>query len=144
MKKWFLLIMIVIMTCSQVFAYAVKVYDQWGNRIGTYRKEGENFVLYDFYDKRIENPEDLILNAPSQKTLKEYSQYLYDENMNPIGMYSTEPWHNNFRYYPRGRYAPRNFHHPSPPYIVRPPARGNPYLNQHYHHSGSFNIIKTK
>ena len=42
-------------TASQVFAYAIKIYDQWGNRIGTYKKEGENYVLYDFYDNKIDS-----------------------------------------------------------------------------------------
>ena len=133
MKKLFILIMLIILAVPETFAYAIKVYDQMGNRLGTYRKEGENFVLYDFYDKKVENPDELIKNAPNQKTLTNFSQYFYDENMNPIGSFSTGMWLNyggfrpqRIRYFP-GSYCPMNTN-----YIVRPRAKSttieyNPY-----------------
>ena len=43
-----------LLTVCETFAYSVKVYDQWGNRVGTYKKEGDNYVLYDFNDKKVE------------------------------------------------------------------------------------------
>ena len=87
MRKILALFVLLIVLCSNVYAYSIKVYDENGSRIGTYRKEGDNYVLYDFNDKKIENPSTLIQNAPSQNNLKEYSQYLYNENMYPIGTY---------------------------------------------------------
>jgi hypothetical protein len=60
MFKIFLLLLSIIIFSSQVFAYSIKVYDEYGNRVGTYRKEGDNFVLYDFHDKKVEDPSTLI------------------------------------------------------------------------------------
>ncbi|MBR1776331.1 hypothetical protein IJ750_04585 [bacterium] len=121
MKKTLLLFLISIFSSASVFAYAVKVYDEMGNRVGTYRKEGDKFVLYDFNDKKVENPETLIQNAPSQKTLTQYSQYLYDENMNPIGSFTTGFYGSNGRYYPRGFYYPKSWNpHSHGEFIVRP------------------------
>ena len=74
---------------SETFAYSIKVYDVYGNRVGTYRKEGDNYVLYDFYDKKVEDPSTLIKNAPSQKTLTQYTQTFYDESMSPIFSYTS-------------------------------------------------------
>lgn len=125
MKKLLITTAILLFTISETFAYAVKVYDEIGNRLGTYRKEGDNFVLYDFYDKKVENPEDLIKNAPTKQTLTNMSQYFYDENLTPIGSFSTGLWNNygrNYRrgygYMPYGYYNNRNHN-----YIVRPGAR---------------------
>ena len=89
-----------------------------GNRIGTYRKEGENFVLYDFNDKKVENPEDLMKNPPTQKDLK----YFYN-NITPIGAYTYEVYTPSVRYYPARCFPPANFYRPKPLYIVRPSAR---------------------
>ena len=144
MRNFLLILLVSLITSSQVFAYAVKVYDQWGNRVGTYRKEGDRFVLYDFYENKIENPEELIQNAPSQKTLKDYSQYFFDENMNPIGTYSTGLWHNTTRYYNRGRFIPRCFYSFGSPSIVRPSANTTNILNSpNTPPPGSINIIRT-
>ena len=122
MKKLFVVFFILLLTTASTFAYSIKVYDQWGNRVGTYKKEGDNFVLYDFHDRKVENPESLIKNPPDNKTLKEYTQYFYDENMNPIGSYSAGFWWNNGRYYPRGRFIPRGFYPPRGRSIVCPNA----------------------
>ena len=123
MKKLTIIALLLLITMNETFAYAIKVYDEWGNRIGTYKKEGENFVLYDFYDKKVENPENLIKNPPNNRLLKEYSQYFYDENMNPIGGYSTGLWWNHGRFYPGRRYMPRCFNPPCGRSIVRPSAK---------------------
>ncbi len=120
MYKIILILLIAILTIQTCNAYAIKVYDQWGNRVGTYKKEGENFILYDFYDKKIEKPEELIENAPSQKTLSEYTQYFYDENMMPIGSFSTGMWSNTGKYYPGRRYIPRCFYPSGNNYIISP------------------------
>ena len=126
--KHILVVLIMLLTVCETFAYSVKVYDQWGNRVGTYKKEGDNYVLYDFHDKKIENPEDLIKNPPSNKALNDYAQYFYDENMNPIGGYSTGMWWNRGRYYPRGRCMPRCFYPPRGRSIVRPTSNQNSIL----------------
>ena len=73
MRKIFLFLMIILITASQTFAYSIKVYDEYGNRVGTYKKEGENYQLYDFYDKKVDSPEIIIKDAPDKKTLTEYS-----------------------------------------------------------------------
>lgn len=137
MKKFAAAILLLLVTTSETFAYAVKVYDQWGNRLGTYRQEGENFVLYDFYDKKVENPETLIKNPPTNNAMKEYTQYFYDENMNPIGGYSTGLWWNRGRYYP-GRFCPRSFYPPRRS-IVRPNANTNSILYEERYPYGRIN-----
>ena len=153
MKKFFILLLFMLITIPQSFAYAIKVYDQWGNRIGTYRKEGENFVLYDFYDKKIENPQELIKNPPTQKTLSNYTQYFYDENMLPIGSYTTGLWSNSGRYYPRGRFLPRCFYQNYNRGIVRPGAKVNnilyeekypydPFKHKNLYNNRNINIIQ--
>ena len=124
MHKIILSILFVFICISEVFAYSVKVYDEYGNRVGTYKKEGDNFVLYDFNDKKVEDPSTLIKNAPDQKNLTNYTQTFYDEYMMPVFSYTTGFYGNNGRYYPRGFYPPRSWIGPSNcPYIVRPRAR---------------------
>ena len=105
---------------AEANAYSIKVYDQMGNRVGTYKREGDNYVLYDFHDKKVDDPSALIKNAPNQKTLKEYSQTFYDENMMPIFTYSTGLYGNGGMHYPRGFYPPRCWYNTSTPSIVRP------------------------
>lgn len=123
MHKIILTIFLIFVCMSEVFAYAIKVYDEYGNRVGTYRKEGDNFVLYDFYDKKVDDPSTLIKNAPNQKTLTNYSHTFYDEYMMPLFSYSTGYYGSNGRYYPRGFYPPRNWiGSPDCPSIVRPRA----------------------
>jgi hypothetical protein len=56
MRKILFVIFIFLFFVSESFAYSIKVYDQMGNRVGTYRKEGDNFVLYDFHDKKVDAP----------------------------------------------------------------------------------------
>lgn len=124
LKKILTIILLLIISTPYSLGYAVKIYDEFGNRIGTYRKEGDNFVLYDFYDKKVEIPEDLIENAPNKQTLKEMSQYFYDENLNPIGSFNTGLWNNYGRNYRRGYgYTPYNYYNNHNNYIVRPGAR---------------------
>ena len=126
MRKYFLLLIVLLITMSETFAMALKVYDEYGNRVGTYRKEGDSYQLYDFNDKKVDSPEALIKNAPDQKTLTEYTQTFYDENMIPIGTYRSGFYGNNGRYYPRhGEFYPSAFYRTRTPYIVRPRAQSN-------------------
>ena len=123
MRKIFILSAILLLTVSEAFAYAIKVYDEYGNRVGTYRKEGDRYQLYDFYDNKIENPDRLIKNAPNQKTLTEYTRTFYDENMMPIGTWHSGLYSSNGRYYPRHtEFYPAPFYKTRTPYIVRPHA----------------------
>ena len=122
MRKFFILSAVLILTVTETFAYAIKVYDEYGNRVGTYRKEGDRYQLYDFYDNKIDNPDNLIKDAPNQKTLTEYTRTFYDENMMPIGTWHSGYFGNNGRYYPRhGVFYPSNYGTGNP-YIVRPHA----------------------
>ena len=147
MKQLAIILLTLIITTAQAFAYSVKVYDYWGNRVGTYKKEGDRYVLYDFNDKKVENPEDLIINPPSQKTLTNYTQYFYDENMNPIGSFTTGFWGNNGRYYPRGRFVPRAFYQTGSPSIVRQTTNRSIIYEEKYPYSrsgkSSVNIIQS-
>ena len=101
MRKIFILSAIILLTVTETFAYAIKVYDEYGNRVGTYRKEGDHYQLYDFNDKKVEQPDTIIKDAPDSKTLTEYSQTFYDENMTPIGSWHSGYYGSNGRYYPR-------------------------------------------
>ncbi len=142
MNKFLVLFFILLLSITETFAYAIKVYDEYGNRVGTYRKEGDKFQLYDFNDKRVENPDGLIKNAPNQKVLTEYSRTFYDENMLPIGTWRSGFYGNNGRYYPRdGIFYPSAFYHTRTPYIVRPNAKDS----FHYQNpNSSINIIDTR
>ena len=145
MHKIFIIIAVFILTLSETLAYAVKVYDEYGNRIGTYRKEGDSYQLYDFYDNKVENPENLIKNAPNQKTLTEYSQTFYDENMMPIGTWKSGFYGNNGRYYPRrGEYYPAGFYKTRTPYIVRPSANTNQGIYKYADYKDNVNYVDTR
>ena len=132
MKKTIVLLLIFLLSLSETFAYAIKVYDEYGNRVGTYRKEGENYVLYDFKDNKVEQPEKLLDEVPSQKALTEYSRTYYDENMMPIGTYRSGYYGNNGLYYPRGAFFPSYSWRPSrTPSITCPRARHHS-INNNY------------
>lgn len=118
MRKFLIIFLLIIFTVPETLAYAIKVYDEYGNRVGTYRKVGQSYQFYDFYDKKVDNPEALIKNPPDKRTLTEYTQTLYDENMMPIGTYRSGFYENTGRYYPR-RYYPTGWSM-AKPYIVRP------------------------
>ena len=120
MHKFLILSAIILLSVTETFAYAVKVYDDYGNRVGTYRKVGQDYQFYDFYDRKIDNPETIIKNAPDKKTLTQYSQTFYDENMIPIGTYRSGFYGNDGRYYPRRGFYPTVFPKIRTPYIVRP------------------------
>ena len=100
--------------------------------------------MYDFYDNKITNPEMLIKNAPNQRTLTEYSQTFYDENMMPIGTWKSGLYDSNGRYYPREwEFVPTCWRRTNTPHIVRPNnnsnlARYSRYENNH------INYIDTK
>jgi len=109
MRKIFLIILTILICVPETYAYSIKVYDEYGNRVGTYKKEGEAYTLYDFHDKKVEDPSTLIKNVPTQRTLNEYTQTFYDENMLPVFSYSTGFYDTYGRYYPRGFYPPRSW-----------------------------------
>jgi len=125
MRKILILFVILLFAVSEVFAYSIKVYDEYGNRVGTYRKEGDNYQFYDFNDRKVDSPAEIIENAPDKKTLTEYTQTFYDENMMPIGTWRSGFYGNDGRYYPRyGEYYPSGWYKRRTPYIVRPRANG--------------------
>ena len=132
MRKIFILSAILLLTVTETFAYAIKVYDEYGNRVGTYRKEGDKYQLYDFYDNKIDNPDSLIKDAPNQKTLTEYTRTFYDENMMPIGTWHSGLYSSNGRYYPTNtEFYPAPFYKTRTPYIVRPHANTQSGLHKH-------------
>ena len=121
MKKLIAITFLLLFSSLEAYCYAVKLYDEYGNRIGTYRKEGDEFVLYDFNDKKVENPEELLQNPPTQKVLTQYTQYIYDENMVPIGSFSSGIYGPNGYYYPkRGYFYPQSWQRTNSPKIVCP------------------------
>ena len=144
MHRIVLLLLIFVFSVVQAYAYAIKVYDEYGNRVGTYKKEGENYQLYDFNDKKVDNPEKLIKNVPSQKTLTEYSRTFYDENMIPIGSWHSGYFSNDGRYYPRyGEYYPAAFYKTRIPYIVRPNANSNNFF-KYADYKDNINYVDTR
>ena len=147
MRNLLIIFFILFFSLPAVFAFSVKVYDEYGNRVGTYKKDGENYELYDFNDKKIESPEQLIKNPPTQKTLTEYTQTLYDENMIPIGTFRSGLYGNDGSYYPRGlfypyywtpyRYEP-SITRPRAQNIIKNPMNGSNNIN----HRHADNLIK--
>ena len=145
MRKIFILFAMILFTVSETYAYAIKVYDEYGNRVGTYKKEGDNYQLYDFYDKKIDNPEGLIKDAPNQRTLREYSQTFYDENMLPIGTWRSGYYGSDGKYYPRhSEFIPAGFHRTRSPYIVRPHANTNQGIYQYADYQNNVNYVDTR
>ena len=142
------LLIIFLLTCffiSSAYAYSIKVYDEYGNRVGTYRKEGDKYQFYDFNENKIDHPEAIIKDAPTEKTLTEYTRTFYDENMMPIGIWRSGYFSNDGRYYPRGYFYPSAFYKTQNPSIVRPsansslnriqnnyPRRGSVYVDTRY------------
>lgn len=120
MKRSFILLLTLFITANITFAYSVKVYDEMGNRVGTYKKENGQFVLYDFNDNKVEDPSTLMQRQPSQQALNYYTQYLYTENMQPIAPYASNFYRNAGRYYRGFRYPSAWYQHSSGPAIVVP------------------------
>ena len=139
MRKLLVILVIFFVAVSEVFAYSIKVYDEYGNRVGTYRKEGDSYQFYDFNDNKVDRPEAIIKDAPTDRTLTEYSQTFYDENMMPIGTWRSGYFGNDGRYYPRGYCYPAAFYKTRTPGIVRPSARNNfnPYPDTN-HRPGTY------
>ena len=146
MRKIFILFAVVLLTLSETFAYGVKVYDEYGNRVGTYKKEGDSYQLYDFNDRKVEHADTLIQNAPDNRTLTEYSQTFYDANMMPIGTWRSGFYGNNGRYYPRnGVFFPSTaFYQTRTPYIVRPHARTDNRLYNYENYRYRTNYADTR
>ena len=140
MSRLLISFLIILLTITNVFGYAIKVYDEYGNRVGTYKKEGDNYQFYDFNDNKVDNPNTIIKNAPEQTTLTEYSHTFYDENMIPIGTWRSGFYGNDGKYYPRyGQFFPSNMYKTNTPYIVRPSAKNNFNLN-----NNNINYIDTR
>lgn len=145
MRKIFVLFTILLFTVTQSFAYSIKVYDEYGNRVGTYKREGEGYQLYDFNDNKVDAPEMLIKDAPDKKTLTEYSQTFYDQNMNPIGTWHSGFYGNDGRYYPRGgMFYPTGFYNTRTPYIVRPHANANTGFFKYADYKDNVNYVDTR
>ena len=145
MRKVLILSAIILLTMSEIYAFAVKVYDEYGNRVGTYRKEGGSYQLYDFHDRKIENPANLIKNAPDSKTLTEYSQTFYDENMIPIGTWHSGFYGSNGRYYPRySEFVPAGFRRTQTPYIVRPHGYTQEGIYKYADYKDNVNSVDTR
>ncbi len=145
MRRILILSAILFLTVTETFAYAIKVYDEYGNRVGTYKKEGDSYQLYDFNDRKIENPDNIIQNAPDKKTLTEYSQTFYDENMMPIGTWHSGFYGNNGRYYPRHtEFYPAPFYKTRTPYIVRPHANTGEGIYKYADYKDNVNSVDTR
>ena len=145
MHKIFILSAIIIMTASATFAHAIKVYDEYGNRVGTYRKEGDHYQLYDFHDNKVDQPDMIIKDAPDTKTLKEYSQTFYDENMIPIGTWRSGYFGNDGRYYPRyTQFYPAGFYNSGSPYIVRPHTNTGEGIYKYADYQDNVNYVDTR
>ena len=146
MRKIFILFAVVLLTLSETFAYGIKVYDEFGNRVGTYKKEGDSYQLYDFNDRKVDQASTLIQNAPDNKTLTEYSQTFYDANMMPIGTWRSGFYGNNGRYYPRNGvfYPSTAFYQTKAPYIVRPHARTDNRLYNYENYRYRTNYVDTR
>ncbi len=145
MRKIFIILAIILLTVPETFAYAIKVYDEYGNRVGTYRRVGDKYELYDFNDNLVKQPDTLIQNAPDKKTLKEYSQTFYDENMIPIGTWRSGYYGSNGRYYPRGGvFYPAGWRRTASPYIVRPHAHSSEGIYKYADYKDSVNYVDTR
>ena len=77
MQKFVLIVFIFIFTVSQTFAYAIKVYDENGNKIGTYKKEN-NCYPSDFFDNNI--PYVARPNPNADSNISKYADYHEDMN----------------------------------------------------------------
>ena len=135
MCKLILILLIIFITAGESFAYAVKVYDEYGNRVGTYRKVGDGYEFYDFYDRKVEKAEDIIKNAPTQKVLSETEPRIYNSDLLPLDAYNFPIYGTEWRYHTRRYVRPHFVNMPRGRYIVRPRRQplGSPSISQPAH-----------
>lgn len=85
MKKTIVTLLLLILTAGQSFAYVEKVYDEYGNRVGSARKIGDTYEWYDMNDKRVQSYKDLadgaevfVGNLPARPADYYYNYYYWD------------------------------------------------------------------
>ena len=79
MQKFVLIVFIFIFTVSQTFAYAIKVYDENGNKIGTYKKENNCYQFYDLKGKKAQKPSVPVRYYPLENDF--YPSDFFDNNI---------------------------------------------------------------
>lgn len=85
MKKAIVTLSLLILTAGQSFAYVEKVYDEYGERVGSARKVGDSYEWYDMDNKRVKSYKDLANGAevfvgslPARPADFYYSYYYWD------------------------------------------------------------------
>lgn len=76
MQKLLLLLLIFAMSTSMTFAYSIKLYNDNGYMIGTARKNGEDYEIYDLNDKRVTDY-DAFYNSPGDPDRKQMPESKY-------------------------------------------------------------------
>jgi len=125
MKKIILFILSFIFSTLIILSDEIKVYDELGNRVGTYKKINDKYEFYDFYERKIEDPSSVIKNAPDQNTLKNYSQEYKVTKDAITDMYINNSFSGRYRRFDRGFIQPKCWYNYQTPSIVRPSAKTN-------------------
>lgn len=63
MKKTIVIFAVFLFSATQTFAYMEKVYDEYGNRVGSARRIGDSYEWYDKDNKRVNSYKDLANGA---------------------------------------------------------------------------------
>ena len=79
MKRFIAIILLLFLVSGDAFAYAIKLYNKKGNMIGTARKIGEDYEIYDLDDHLVKDFDAFYASEgdPERRTLKETSIFQY-------------------------------------------------------------------
>ena len=132
MKKIFIIFLLFFLTVCESYAYTVKLYDQYGNHIGSAKKNGEQYEIYNLNNDKVESYDDLFDKTATKQIITEYSRVIYDQNLRPVGTF-TEGIYGNvapidtfgiFRYYTHPVYGiPKTY---PQPLIILPESKFRP------------------
>lgn len=76
MKKLLLLLLMFVVSTSMAFSYSIKLYNDNGYMIGTAKKNGEDYEIYDLNDNRVKDY-DAFYNSPGDANRKQLSESKY-------------------------------------------------------------------
>ena len=81
--------LLLLTTASPIFAYVIKLYNDGGTQIGTARKTGDDYEIYDLDGNRVEDYETFF--ASSGMNVKPVSNYDPKKYWIKTGKYSSRP-----------------------------------------------------
>lgn len=87
--RYLIIILILLVTINPSFSYVVKIYNDNGDQIGTARKSGGDYEIYDMKGNKVEDYE--AFYASSGLNIKPVNNYDPTQYWIRTGPYSTRP-----------------------------------------------------